>query len=439
MLFFIDCILKLVLDDDFSSLVGAFRRYTPPPSPPVEGVCSGSPELFFHRPTLARRMTRSGPVRTALYDEHVASGANMVDFHGFELPIWYTSIQEEHLATRSAAGLFDVSHMGIFRFYGQGVRPWLSSISTQEYMKFGPGSCGYTHFLDDNGHIIDDMIFAVASEEEVFGVPNSTMIDTMLEWFKVHLPSDGSIDLEDSSARTSILALQGPASTGILSNVLGVANAVGRFHCQPISENDLGIEGWIQGTGYTGERGVEIFVDNEFAPGLWRALLDQADSGVVPVGLGARDTLRLEKGYLLSGQDFLWPVLGEEASPGLPLGFLTRSTVETAVPYGLDMGHDFLGKDQVVASFDSGQRWWGLACLERGPSPRPGHAVLNGPDDGARVVGYVTSGGPSPSLGMSGIAMAYLDGTEEGTEVWIQSSNRRRVKAQVKRTPFVGH
>ena len=129
-------------------------------------------------------MTRRGLVRPALYDEHVASGANMVDFHGFELPIWYTSIQEEHLATRSAAGLFDVSHMGVFRFFGQGVRPWLSSISTQEYMKFEPGSCGYSHFLDDNGHIIDDMIFAVASEEEVFGVPNSTMIATMITSLK---------------------------------------------------------------------------------------------------------------------------------------------------------------------------------------------------------------------------------------------------------------
>ena len=96
-------------------------------------------------------MTRSGLVRTALFEEHVDSDAKMVDFLGYELPIWYTSIQEEHLATRSAAGLFDVSHMGVFRFSGRGVRSWLSSISTQEYMKFGPGRCGYTHFLDDNG------------------------------------------------------------------------------------------------------------------------------------------------------------------------------------------------------------------------------------------------------------------------------------------------
>ena len=100
----------------------------------------------------------------------------MVDFHGFELPIWYSSIQEEHLQTRSNAGLFDVSHMGLFHFQGEEVRSWLSTLSTQDYMKFRPGTCGYSHFLDQNGHIIDDMIFAVRSENEVLGVPNLSLI-----------------------------------------------------------------------------------------------------------------------------------------------------------------------------------------------------------------------------------------------------------------------
>ena len=106
-------------------------------------------------------------LRTSLYQSHISEGANMVDFHGYELPIWYSSIQEEHLATRNSAGLFDVSHMGLFRFVGVGVRSWLSSVSTQEYIKFQPGRCGYSHFLDHEGHIIDDMIFAISSEEEL--------------------------------------------------------------------------------------------------------------------------------------------------------------------------------------------------------------------------------------------------------------------------------
>ena len=243
----------------------------------------------------------------------------MVDFHGFELPIWYSSIQEEHLSTRAAAGLFDVSHMGFFRFSGDGVRSWLSSIATQECMNFASGRCGYTHFLDYDGHIIDDMIFAVKSETEVLGVPNASMAPVMLDWLSSLLPEDGSIAIQDMSDRTSILALQGPMSERILTDVIGGDNAAGRFACQDIADNSLGIRGWIQGTGYTGERGYEIFVDNEQATLLWDALLEAGHPhGLVPVGLGARDTLRLEKGYLLSGQDFLWPGLGMQPEADLP-------------------------------------------------------------------------------------------------------------------------
>ena len=378
----------------------------------------------------------------------------MVDFHGFEMPIWYSSIQEEHLATRNAAGLFDVSHMGFFRFSGKGVRSWLSSIATQEYLNFTSGRCGYTHFLDHEGRIIDDMIFAVTSDAEihasgcsswqdsgasvVLGVPNASMVGAMWEHFHKYLPADGSITIENLSDETSILALQGPNSLAILADVLGEENIIARFKGQAIRSNDLGISGWIQGTGYTGEAGVEIFVPNRDAPGLWSALLGAgAPFGLVPVGLGARDTLRLEKGYLLSGQDFLWPGLGIEPDAALPDGFLSRDSAETAVPYGLDIKHDFVGRERVLASLESGPRWDGLICLERGPSPRPGHAVLSSEAEDAEPLGYVTSGGPSPSLERKGIAMAYLEGAEQGQEVWIQASPRRRVRAQVCRPPFV--
>jgi glycine cleavage system aminomethyltransferase T len=145
----------------------------------------------------------------------------------------------------------------------------------------------------------------------------------------------------------------------------------------------------------------------------------------------------LEKGYLLSGQDFLWPGLGTEPDATLPDGFLARDSAETAVPYGLDIEHDFVGRERVLASLESGLRWEGLICLERGPSPRPGHAVLSSEADDAEPLGYVTSGGPSPSLERKGIAMAYLEGAEQGQEVWIQASPRRRVRAQVCRPPFI--
>ena len=213
----------------------------------------------------------------------------MVDFHGFELPIWYSSIQEEHLSTRASAGLFDVSHMGLFRFQGEEVRSWLSSVSTQEYMKFQPGRCGYTHFLDHDGRIIDDMIFAVSSESEVLGVPNSTMVGIMFQWLSDQLPSNGSVTIMDMSDNTSIIALQGPLSGKIISEVLGFDNVVGVFRCQEIEHNELGISGWIQGTGYTGEAGVEIFVPNEQAPILWDALNAHPSSCLLYTSPSPRD------------------------------------------------------------------------------------------------------------------------------------------------------
>jgi len=264
------------------------------------------------------------------------------------------------------------------------------------------------------------------------------MVEVMLDWFTSLLPRDGSISIDDLSDQTSILALQGPSAAAVISEVLGEDNAVGRFRCQNIAANQLNVDGWIQGTGYTGEAGVEIFVPNRDAPGLWSALLEAgAPFGLVPVGLGARDTLRLEKGYLLSGQDFLWPGLGTEPDAALPVGFLARDSAETAVPYGLDTEHDFIGRERVLTSLESGPRWDGLICLERGPSPRPGHAVLSSEADDAESLGYVTSGGPSLSLERKGIAMAYLEGVEQGQDVWIQASPRRRVRAQVCRPPFV--
>ena len=196
--------------------------------------------------------------RTTLFDSHAKLGGNIVDFHGFELPIWYSSIQEEHIWTRNSAGIFDVSHMGFFRFVGDDVRLWLSSLSTQDFSKFGEGRCGYCHFLDYQGKIIDDMIFAVSSQSEVFGVPNSTMVRIMGEWFTSLLPEDGSIEIEDHSESTDIIALQGPKSMGVLSRILGRNNDIGRFSCHKIEDNPLGIHGWIQGTGYTGERGLRF-------------------------------------------------------------------------------------------------------------------------------------------------------------------------------------
>ena len=368
-------------------------------------------------------------VRTTLYDAHVERGGNLVDFHGFELPIWYTSMMAEHLNTRENAGLFDVSHMGFFRFSGDNVREWLDGVGTQKASLIKPGRCAYSHFLDQNGIIIDDMIFCVVSETEILGVPNASMINHMWDHFHAHIGE--GIKIENLSDDTSILALQGPKSPAIIETVLGSDNVVRHFHGQAIVENSLGVTGWIQGTGYTGERGFEIFVPNAQVRTLWDALLDEGGHGITPVGLGARDTLRMEKGFLLSGQDFCHPDLGGSEN-------LARNSAETFVPFGLNLDHDFIGKAHVEATkaqhLDGGGiKWLGLRATGKGPFPRMGHAVLK---DGVQI-GTITSGGPSPSLGKVGIGLAYLEDVEVGEEVEIAVNPRRNLPAVVVRPPFI--
>tara|TARA_Y100000766_G_scaffold253657_1_gene238661 strand:+ start:199 stop:1314 length:1116 start_codon:yes stop_codon:yes gene_type:complete len=368
-----------------------------------------------------------GPlIRTALYEEHVALGGNVVDFHGFELPIWYSNIKAEHLATRESAGLFDVSHMGTFRFSGPNVRQWLEAVSTQKVTSIQPSRCAYTHFLDHDGYIIDDMIFAVVSDSEILGVPNASMIDVMWDWFQSCSPQDSGVTIENLSPDYSIIALQGPQSKHHLDIAFGEGQHVGRFKWSLLSENSLGVSGWIQGTGYTGEAGYEIFIPNHQVASVWRALIE---SGATPVGLGARDTLRLEKGYLLSGVDFMWPGLSDESND-----FLARDSWETNVPFGLDTEHEFVGRHRVLSHKSDDERWWGIKYLERGPLPRPGKDVLS---LGGQKIGQLTSGAPSPSLGNTGVGIGYISNVKEGDEVLIAASPRSSVRAVIIRPPFV--
>ena len=376
------------------------------------------------------------PVRTPLYGAHMKLGAHMVNFHGYELPIRYKTIQGEHLACRSEAGLFDVSHMGFFSFEGPRVREWLSSVSTQDVTKFDANRCGYTHFLDASGYIIDDMIFAVSSEEVIYGVPNASMVDVVREWLTQQNPSEMGIMITDLSDQTSILALQGPHAPEIAKLVFGERGYPGRFRCGTIPDNPWGFKGWIQGTGYTGEEGVEIFIPNEIAVDVWNVIMEQgADLGVTPVGLGARDTLRLEKGYLLSGQDFLWPGLGDDHLGPLPAEYLCRTSLEANIPFGLNLDHNFIGKDAMIRGKATNTLWMGLMCTGKGPSPRTGHEVHSSPIEDS-LIGFVTSGAPSPSLGV-GIGMAYMENVAEGDTVFIKTSPRRIIEAKVKAPPFV--
>ena len=269
------------------------------------------------------------------------------------------------------------------------------------------------------------MIFAVVSENEILGVPNASMIDVMWDWFTSHLPDDGSIILENLSQDTSIVALQGPKSKEIITDALGEDSHVGRFKWKEIPENKLGITGWIQGTGYTGESGYEIFVPNSDSPVLWNSMLN---AGATPVGLGARDTLRLEKGFLLSGVDFCWPELPEADE------FLARDSWESNVPFGWGFNHQYIGKDRVESHSQTDARLLGIKYTGKGPLPRPGKIVT---DLEGNEIGMLTSGAPSPSLGNVGIGMGYISGVEEGDKVLIVASERRSVEAIIVTPPFI--
>ena len=341
-------------------------------------------------------MSDGAPVRTALYDEHVALEANLVDFHGFELPIWYSSIKEEHLATRATAGLFDVSHMGSFRFSGADVKGWLEGLATQRVTAIAPPRCAYTHFLDDDGLLIDDMIFAVVSDTEILGVPNASMIDVMWTWFTSHLPENGSIQLENLSDATSIMALQGPNAKSILSDVLGESNHVGRFKWQAIGGNALSITGWLQGTGYTGEAGYEIFVPNEDAPRLWRALIN---AGAVPVGLGARDSLRLEAGLCLYGQD-----IDTKSSP-VAAG-LKWAMHKSRLSKGQKEG-SFPGANTILSEIKNGSEYKLAGFVPLGKAPIRANTQLFDNGTSSVPIGRITSGLFSPTQ-KHPIAVGYI-------------------------------
>lgn len=369
--------------------------------------------------------------RTPLYEEHLALGARMVPFAGYEMPVQYVGIREEHEAVRTSAGVFDVCHMTEFRVFGFGASDYLQSALTNDLSRIAEiGAAQYTLMCDEDGGIIDDLIVYHTGDLEYLLIANAANRLTDLDWLRARCPEDveitgrtepehragcGIVELVDESDRTGLIALQGPRALGVLSELAGTGyRPPDRFH---IAEARLdGVPALVARTGYTGEDGVEILCHVSHAAGLWRALLSFPE--VTPCGLGARDTLRLEMGYPLYGNDIDRGV--DPISAGL--GWV--------VP---QKGVPFVGSDAIarIRSEGPARRLCGLVA-ESG-IPRPGFAVLR---DGEEV-GKVASGTFSPTL-RTGIATAYLPValTEPGTEVEIGIRNKT-VSARVERPPFV--
>lgn len=376
-------------------------------------------------------------LRTPLIDFHRSLGAHLVPFSGWEMPLYYDSILTEHNAVRTGVGLFDVGHMGILTVNGGSAAALLSRRTTVNVEKIVPGQVKYGFFLQMGGGIVDDLLITrldsgAGPTPSYLVVPNAGRAFEIQLILQQHRHPDTTIDRWNG--RVTILAVQGPGSRALLEQEFGWSLAGLGFYRSRFFPSDRGAGGSNEGTvggaipghldsrilvsrtGYTGELGYELFLSGERAVGVAERLVH---GGAVPCGLGARDTLRLEKGYLLSGQEFL----------------RNRSPIQAGQDRFVEFDHPFVGRETLEAEQKEGpaERLVGLRVNSEGAVPRHGTPVHRA----GQSIGTVTSGGLSPNLHV-GIALAYLpkEYAQPGTQVELELRGRE-VPAEVVPLPFL--
>jgi aminomethyltransferase len=339
--------------------------------------------------------------RTPLYEAHAAAGAKLVPFAGWEMPVQYEGVRQEHVAVRTACGVFDVSHMGEIRTSGPQAEPLLQRLLSNDVAALEVGGAQYSVLCRPDGGILDDLFTYRLADEEYLTVTNAANHERDFEWFRAHAV-EFDAEVEDALDDYAMLAVQGPLAREIVSG-LASSELPRRMHAASV---ELGVaEALVCGTGYTGEDGVEILIEPGAAADLWGRLID---AGATPAGLGARDTLRLEVCFHLYGNDM------DE----------TRNAIEAGLGWCCKEETRFLGAEAVAAARADGTEEKLAPFSLTGPGiPRQGNAVLS--DD--EPAGTVTSGSLSPCLDQ-GIGMAYVrsDLAEPGAEVEIDVRGRRR-------------
>ncbi len=354
-----------------------------------------------------------------LEEIHEALGAKMVPFAGYLMPVRYSSDIEEHMAVRNAAGMFDVSHMGEFTLKGPKALDVIQKITTNDASVLPIGKVQYTALTNETGGIIDDLLVYHIGVDEYYIVVNASNIEKDKAWFLKHMPAEGAV-FTDMSDDTCLFAVQGPKAHEVLSQLTSYDVAAMEYYTCA-SMNVGGHENiFVSATGYTGAGGFEIYVPNNIAIDIWNKLMKAGESvGMKPVGLGARDTLRLEMGYCLYGND-----ISDTTSPlEAGLGWVTKFT------------KTFTASDIIQAQKAAGitRQLVGFKMVERG-IPR-GHYDLT--DVTGTKIGEVTSGTQSPCLGI-GIGMGYVEKkySAADTEIFV-SIRGKLIKAQVTKFPFV--
>ena len=362
--------------------------------------------------------SHDGPMATPLADRHAALGARMVEFGGWLMPLQYSGILEEHRAVRTRAGAFDLSHMGELFVEGPGAAPALAYALTTDPAKIKVGRAHYSMICFPEGGVLDALIVSRLGEERFMVVANAANAGAVSDALAAGFGGFGAV-LDDRSRAMGLVALQGPRSAAILARLTDVALDGLRYYA--IAEGHAaGVPALVARTGYTGEDGFEVFVDVEAAATVWDALLETGKAeGLLPVGLGARDTLRLEAGMPLYGNE-----LGPDTTP-----------FEAGLGRVVDLERegDFVGRAALEKALADGprRRLVGLTVRGRGIA-RHGYEVFAGD----RRIGAVTSGTLSPTLGEP-IAMAYVapSEAEPGTIVAVGIRDQR-VPAQVVQLPF---
>lgn len=359
--------------------------------------------------------------RTALYEEHTAAGGRMVEFAGHELPVQYASLADEHHAVRQRAGLFDVSHMGEIAIRGPGALDFLQLVSCNNHSKMTPGRAQYTGLMYPEGTFVDDVLVHKMADDDYLLVVNAANRAKDVAYLGELVRERGDVEVLDRSDDFAQIALQGPLAQEVLQPIVNVDLATLKYYRFTRGEAG-GQSALIARTGYTGEDGFEVYVSPAAAPPVWRAILAEGGpAGVVPAGLGARDTLRFEAGMCLYGNDIDATTTPLEAG----LGWIVK----------LDKG-DFIGRDVLERQAEDGveRRLAGLEMIDRGIA-RHGYPVLVDEGD-SNAAGVVTSGTQSPTLGKA-LAMAYLppDVAIVGHEVVVRIRNRT-ARARVVDLPF---
>ena len=355
---------------------------------------------------------------TALSQKHISLGAKMVPFAGYLMPVSYSGLNDEHNTVRNAAGMFDVSHMGEFRLSGEHALDLVQRVTSNDASVLTDGKVQYSCLPNDKGGIVDDLLVYRINESEYFLVVNASNIEKDWNWISQF--NTKGVKMENLSESISLLAVQGPKATEILQKLTKVdLKSIPYYSFQ--TGNFAGEEGvMISNTGYTGAGGFELYFPNEKAEKMWDAIMEAGkDAGIKPAGLGCRDTLRLEMGFCLYGND-----INDTTSPlEAGLGWITKFT------------KNFTNSETLLKQKETGvaKKLVGFEMIERG-IPRHDYPItdLNG-----TVIGLVTSGTQSPSLNKA-IGMGYVPASfaKPETEIFI-SIREKPVKAKVVKIPFL--